>query len=261
LSKSVEQKVKEIHAWERVLSKCENYAKELEKPASLGVLWTIVHLNNARVVLGLIGNVEGKRVLDICCGGGWFAKLVAEKGGKYVGVELSPSFCRIALARTRREGIEGDVVRGDAENLPFRDRVFDSAFTYEALHHIPEPYDGIREALRVSNSFTLGDEPANLPKPIEFLTVNVLKESIFKEGEPSGDRPHRFGLKDLKAGVKKEGYIVAFKRQWTYVPKIFSKHENNLVVTKAYLLIYCLLMKFFKPFSNSITVHIKARSK
>ena len=215
-------------------------------------------MNNAQGILSIIGNMDGHRILDIGCGGGWFAKLVSEKGGLYVGVDLSHSFCQIALTRIKHNGIDGAVVCGDAEHLPFRSHVFESAFTYEAMHHLPEPYKGIREALRVSNSFTLGDEPAKLPKPIEFLIVNVLKRS-FKEGEPSGYRSYRFDPKALKLSLEKKGYVVAIKRQWSYVPKIFSRFESNLIVANAYLSIYSLLMKFFKPFSHSATVHIKPR--
>lgn len=258
MNQAIEQKVKEVHAWERILSKYEHYVRELEKPASLGSLWTIIHMNNALKILSIMGNMEGCRILDIGCGGGWFAKLISEKCGKYVGMDLSPSFCQIALTRIRHDEIESDVVCGDAEHLPFRSHVFESAFTYEAMHHLPEPYKGIREALRVSNSLTLGDEPAKLPKPVEFLIVNVLKRS-FKEGEPSGYESYRFDPKALKLSLEKKGYVVAIERQWTYVPKIFSRFESNLIVANTYLLIYSLLMKFFKPFSHSMTVHIKPR--
>jgi len=258
LNQTVEQKLSDVHSWEKLLSKNENYLFEMKKPASLGALWSRIHVSNAQKILNAMENLKGNRILDIGCGGGWFAKLVSKKGGKYVGIDLSPSFCHIALMRIRHDGIDGAVVRGDAEHLPFRSRVFENAFTYEAMHHLPEPYKGISEALRVSNSFTLGDEPAKLPKPIEFLTVNILKRS-FKEGEPSGYKSYRFDPKPLKLSLEKNGYTVIIKRQWTYVPKIFSRFESNFFVANVYLSIYSLLMKFFKPFSHSLTVHIKPR--
>ena len=258
LNQAIKQKIQEIHAWERILSKYENYRKEVEKPASLGVLWTRIHMNNAYQILNIMGNIAGYRILDIGCGGGWFARLISEKEAKYVGMDLSPPFCQIALTRIRHEGMEGDIICGDAEHLPFRNYVFESAFTYEAMHHLPRPYEGICEALRVSNSFTLGDEPAKLPKSVEFLIVNMLKRS-FKEGEPSKYESYRFDPKALKLSLEKKGYVVTVKRQWSYVPKIFSRFEHNLIVVKAYLLIYSLLMKFFKPFSHSMTAHIQPK--
>jgi ubiquinone/menaquinone biosynthesis C-methylase UbiE len=258
LNQAVEQKLTDVHSWERLLSKHENYLHELDKLASLGALWTRIHMNNAQCILNIMGKVAGNKILEIGCGGGWFAKLVNEKGGEYVGIDLSPSFCHIALTRIRNDRINGAVVCGDAEHLPFRSHAFENAFTYEAMHHLPEPYKGISEALRVPNAFTLGDEPAKLPKPLEFLTVNILKRS-FKEAEPSGYESYRFDPKSLKLTLEKKGYDVTIQRQWTYVPKIFSQFENNSFAASVYLSIYSLLMKFCKPFSHALTVHVKPR--
>jgi ubiquinone/menaquinone biosynthesis C-methylase UbiE len=256
LNQAIKQKLSDVHSWEELLSKYEHYSFEMQKPASLGALWSKIHLKNAEEILGDMKNMGGFGILDIGCGGGWFAKLVSEKGGVYVGIDLSPSFCQIALTRIKYYGIDGAIVCGDAEYLPFRSHIFENAFTYEAMHHLPEPFKGIREALRVSHSFTLGDEPAKLPKPIEFLTVNVLKRS-FKEREPSGYESYRFDPKPLKISLEQKGYVVMIKRQWTYVPKIFSKHEENPLVASVYLSIYSILMKFFKPFSHALTVHVE----
>lgn len=258
MNQAVEQKLSDVASWETLLSKHENLLFEMRKPASLGALWTRIHMNNAQGILSAMGKIEGTLILDIGCGGGWFAKLISEKGGKYVGLDLSPIFCHITLTRIKHEGIDGAVVCGDAEHLPFRSHAFENALTYEALHHLPEPYKGISEALRVSASFTLGDEPSKLPRPIEFLTVNVLKRS-FKEAEPSGIESYRFDPRSLKIALEKKGYIITIKRQWTYVPKIFSQFENNSFVSSFYLTMYSILMTFFKSFSHGLTVHIKPR--
>jgi SAM-dependent methyltransferase len=258
LNQAVKQKLSDTASWERLLSKNENLLYEMHKPASLGILWTRVHMNNAKSILNKMGKIEDTLILDIGCGGGWFAPFVGERGGKYIGLDLSRSFCFITLMRIRKAGIDGAVICGDAEHLPFRSHAFEKAFTYEAMHHLPEPYKGISEALRVSTAFTLGDEPAKLPKPIEFLTVNILKR-FFKEAEPSGYESYRFDPKPLKLTLEKKGYDVTIQRQWTYVPKIFSRFEHKSFVVSVYLTLYHLLMMFYKPFSHGLTVHIKPK--
>ena len=154
MNQAVKQKLDDVNSWEKLLSKQENYLFEMQKPFALGALWAGIHMNNAQNILSTIGDMKGNRILDIGCGVGWFAKLVSEKGGLYVGIDLSPTFCKITLTQIRHYEIDGAVVCGDAEHLPFRSHAFENAFTYEAMHHLPEPYKGIREALRVSNSFT-----------------------------------------------------------------------------------------------------------
>ncbi|MFB3889445.1 MAG: class I SAM-dependent methyltransferase [Candidatus Bathyarchaeia archaeon] len=211
-------------------------------------------MDNARTILSGMKNPQGKRILDVGCGPGWLAKLIGEKGGIYVGVDLSPTFCQLTLIQTKYCKMDGAVVCADAENLPFKDQAFEYAFSCESMHHLPEPYKAIREALRVSRSFTLGDEPAKLPKPLEILTVNVLKRG-FGEAEPSGVESFRFDAESLKLSLEQKGYIVTVKRQWTYVPKMFSHHENNRFIATTYLVLYSVLTRFFTAFSHSLTIH------
>lgn len=48
----------------------------------------------AASLLGLIGPVTGKRILDLGCGEGRIARLVAARGNDVAGVDLSDRLCR-----------------------------------------------------------------------------------------------------------------------------------------------------------------------
>ena len=67
----------------------------------------MIHLNNAQKVLDVMGNMRAKKILDVGCGGAWFAKLVNKRGGEYVGVDLSRGFCQIAITRLKNDKVDG----------------------------------------------------------------------------------------------------------------------------------------------------------
>ncbi|SDY10582.1 class I SAM-dependent methyltransferase [Halobellus clavatus] len=83
------------------------------------------------------------RVVDLAGGTGRAARGLATVGYEPVVVDVSAGM----LSRARAAGHE--TVRGDAERLPFGDDTVDAAVVVDALHHIPDPQAGLREAARV----------------------------------------------------------------------------------------------------------------
>ena len=75
----------------------------------------------------------GGRLLDIGCGTGLFVERYCERGGRAVGLDLSPKM--IERARDRCRAAEWTVGTGDA--LPFRDDVFDAASSLLAFSYLP----------------------------------------------------------------------------------------------------------------------------
>ena len=100
--------------------------------------------NSIRLAFELVGatELEGRVVLDIGCGRGGTAVLLADTfGARAVGVDLSPQ----AVAFCRRVHVHPDVSFevGDAEHLPFDDARFDVVTNLESSH----TYPGIRAFL------------------------------------------------------------------------------------------------------------------
>lgn len=60
------------------------------------------HLLNP-VVLRMLGDVRGRRVLDAGCGTGYFSRILAEQGAQVVGVEPTDAMC--GFAREREAGL------------------------------------------------------------------------------------------------------------------------------------------------------------
>jgi SAM-dependent methyltransferase/NAD(P)-dependent dehydrogenase (short-subunit alcohol dehydrogenase family) len=109
--------------------------------------------NSVRLALELVGRTElaGRDVLDVGCGRGGTASLLAEEfGAMTVGVDLSPeaiAFCRTAH---RANGVKFEV--GDAEHLPFDDASFDVVTNLESSHTYPDMRAFLNEVARVLRS-------------------------------------------------------------------------------------------------------------
>ena len=102
----------------------------------------------ARLLLGL---VPGDGVLDIACGTGNFTRdfaRVVGPGGLVVGLDASTTMLSRAVDDTG--GMEQVAyVRGDAQDLPFRDESFDAVCCFAALHLFADPMRALDSIARV----------------------------------------------------------------------------------------------------------------
>lgn len=86
----------------------------------------------------LLGDVRGKDVLDLGCGNGENTILLANRGAKVSGLDISDSLINLARRRMQVNGfVEGfEFFTGSAHELPFPDRSFDVVFGMAILHHL-----------------------------------------------------------------------------------------------------------------------------
>ena len=87
----------------------------------------------------------GGRLLDIGCGTGLFVERYCERGGRAVGLDLSPKM----IERARDRCAEADWTVGTAEALPFRDDTFDAVSSLLAFSYFRDPDRMLGEVLRV----------------------------------------------------------------------------------------------------------------
>jgi SAM-dependent methyltransferase len=95
------------------------------------------------------GDLAGKDVLEVGCGSGFAVQLFAEAGAKVTAVDLTDWAVATTRARLDAFGLEGDVRRGDGEDLPFADASFDLVFSWGVIHHSSDMEAALRELVRV----------------------------------------------------------------------------------------------------------------
>ena len=84
--------------------------------------------------------------LDLGCGNGRHAEVLAGLADRVVGVDVSAGLLREARERAVDRGYEDafDAVLGDSTTLPLRDRTVDVAVYVAALHHVGEREGRVR---------------------------------------------------------------------------------------------------------------------
>ena len=85
----------------------------------------------------LLGDINGKTVLEYGCGGGTYTVALAARGARVIAFDISPEL--LALARKRvevnhRESVQ--LLLGSAHALPFPDESIDVIFGMAILHHL-----------------------------------------------------------------------------------------------------------------------------
>lgn len=99
---------------------------------------------HVKLIRGHLGDLRGKRVLDVGCGKGRFARVFREQEpeAELWGLDISPEMLRYVP-----EGIHTRA--GSMTELPFEDAYFDGAYATESLEHAVEIERAVAEICRV----------------------------------------------------------------------------------------------------------------
>ena len=71
------------------------------------------------LLLELLGPLTGKMLLDVGCGDGALAAVLARGGAQVTGLDADPAMVAAARQRAKREAVPLTVVEGKGEALPF----------------------------------------------------------------------------------------------------------------------------------------------
>jgi SAM-dependent methyltransferase len=98
----------------------------------------------------LLGDVSGRRVLEVGCGAAQCSRWLLSQGADAVGLDVSAAMLRASRRIDRATGLAVPVVLGDASRLPFADASFDLACSaYGGVPFVADSAAVMREVARV----------------------------------------------------------------------------------------------------------------
>lgn len=129
--------------WNRI---SKHYQAELDPQIGAAPrLWGMFSIPDAE--LRALGDVSGRRVLELGCGAGQWSASLAADGAMVVGFD--PSEAQLRAAAGRMGAIRWRLVQGAAEQLPFRSGSFDLVFCDHGGLSGAHPRSAVPEAARV----------------------------------------------------------------------------------------------------------------
>ena len=134
--------------------------------------------------LRLLGNAKDKKILDMGCGTGLYARILQQKGAKVCGLDISDEMLGIA----KKEVPNVTFVRGTAEKLPYKDNQFDivlAALMMEYLSSWDKVLKEVRRVLKPKGIFVF-----STGNPVMNAGVSIIHkgkkirdvQNYFKEG-------------------------------------------------------------------------------
>ena len=184
-------------------------------------------------MLDAVGDLSGKKVLDVGCGEGRFCRMMAERGASVTGVDLTPSL----ISEAQKLDPDGSYIEASAESLPFADDQFDLSVSYVVLVDIPDYRAAIREMARVT-------KPGG-----RIVAANV--NSFISSSETSWHRDSE----GRKAHFPVDRYFEErpLRLSWSGI-SIINWHRPLQAYMSAYLDAGLILRQFFEPMPSAEAV-------
>ncbi|WP_255553579.1 bifunctional 2-polyprenyl-6-hydroxyphenol methylase/3-demethylubiquinol 3-O-methyltransferase UbiG [Maritimibacter sp. DP1N21-5] len=112
-------------------------------------------------------DLAGARVLDVGCGQGRDALMIARQGAEVVGVDLSPNGIRDLQAAAQAEGLRIDGIVADITSYR-ASGLFDVILIDRTLHMLPDGprldvLKGLLDHVAEGGWLLIADEPSNVP--------------------------------------------------------------------------------------------------
>lgn len=141
-----------------------------------------------RFILRRMGDLRGRRLLDVGCGLGESSVYFALRGARVTATDLSPEMVELTSRLAHHHGVEVETAVSAAETLEVEAAAFDLVYAANVLHHVGSKegfFAQIRQALKPGGRFFSWDPLAYNP------VIEVYRRMATAVRTPD-ERPLRF---------------------------------------------------------------------
>ena len=116
-----------------------------------GPLKTLHQINPVRLrFIERYTSFNGKKIIDIGCGGGILSEAMAKKGGQVKGIDLAKPSIAAARRHAKEQGLAIDYQVEDMQQTAEKEEgIYDIVTSMELLEHVPNPESVVKTASRL----------------------------------------------------------------------------------------------------------------
>lgn len=213
--------------------------------------------NEVALVFKFLDPKKNEKILDIGCGDGvWYLELKKRKV-EVIGLDLSDYDLNKLKERARVLNVNPDVIKADAQKMPFGENSFDKVYSISTLEHIENDKKVFGEVARVLKpnglliiSIPMKEVPlltklaVKLPRPIKKLFYNKLvldaanEEDYLNNFNRYYSHYRNYTMDDIKERLQDYGFEIA-KRSYNcrffgstvwsiyHTLKIFGRNKSS----------------------------------
>lgn len=189
-------------------------------------------------------------ILEVGSGKGHLSNYIHTKGRSIVSLDIDG----LKLVKVKQTYPNLNLIRGDAQNLPFSDNSFDILISVENIEHLPDVNQHISEVKRVlkpTGIFLIKTPNKILDTPYWL----IIKRLSYKELRKPGNHISTQTYWELKGLLENNGFDVVFK-------KVNSLHPTRLKNKNYNILAKCFkYMNYYLPYYFNFSLFCIASKK
>ncbi len=176
---------------------------------------SICTLPETAIIAGELGDLTGKRVLELGAGAGEASVYFAMRGAHVVATDLSGGMLRVAQRLAEKHGVQIETVKTRSDHLVFADESFDVVYAANLLHHvdIDPTLQEVRRVLKNGGVFASWDPLAHNP------AINIYRRIAT---EVRTEDEHPLTMRDLER-FRGQFRSVTWHGTWLFTLLIFVK--------------------------------------
>ncbi len=168
-----------------------------------------------KLIMEKLGDVRGKKILELGCGAGEASVYFAKKGATVTATDISNGMLKVVDDLAARHGVSLETRQCYSHTIPFQDGKFDIVYAANLLHHIDlEPtLREIKRVLKTGGIFVGWDPLAHNP------LINIYRRKA-KLVRTDDEHPIRINQLDL---FRENFSEFEYKATWFFTLWIFLK--------------------------------------